>query len=188
MKKNELEGWYLVRAYVDADPFATVMDLPREEALDVYKKIAPAVLENLAKGHDNLKSRQKFENGLREKARVSGVDIRKENPVYFVLTRDPQAAGATLQPMANVADKKVIVIPASVVNLSTCSFTYAPHRDVPHAIDEAFCNAQQIAEVVKTYDEPAVGRAITVQMWDKLSLSDFPQAEIWANERWKLRA
>jgi len=157
-----------VRAYhKDAHPFATVMDLSREEALDVYKKVAPVVVDNLAKGKDHLKQRKDIENWLREGARASGVNVRRENPVYFALTRDPEAVGAVLQPMSNAADKKVIVIPAVDADLSVCSFTYAPHRDVSRTMDEVICNAQQIAEIVKTYDERAWGRCIAVQMWDK---------------------
>jgi hypothetical protein len=183
-ENNEWDGWYLVRAYhKDADPFVTVMDLPREEVLDIYKKIAPIVVENLAKGNDQLKKRREFENWLREGARTSGVDVRKENPVHFVLTRDPEAyAGAVLQPMPDapqLAERKIIVIPVSEANLSACSFTYAPHRDVSRSVDDVLCNAKQIAEVLKTSGGlDATGRYIRAQMWDRPSVDVSAATEV----------
>jgi hypothetical protein len=197
--KNDLDGWYLVRAYYkDAPPFAVLTDL-RENAEDICKKVRTGI--GAAKDYDYMKERAETETWLQQGAQAAGVDIRKEHPVYFVLTRNPEAyANWALKPMpgnSQRAERKIMIIPASEVDLSTSSFTYDdsfPSHQVslgiplrsglkPGPLDGIIFNAQQIAEAVKIYGEPKPPvpggfSYIEVQMWDKPSLTDFPDAVI----------
>lgn len=190
--KSEWDGWYLVRVYnKDAEPFATASDLPRENALDVFKKVAPRIVLDLAEGQDDMAERTKVEDWLRAGARATGVDIRKENPVYFALTRDP---AALIDYLGGDVDKKVIVIPTSEADFSASSFTYddsfpnykasqgVPFHG-PNPLHGTVFNAEQMREALKVYGEPKADplsspRYIEVQMWDKPSLKDFPHATI----------
>jgi hypothetical protein len=202
MSDNELDGYYLVRAYnPDAEPFAVLTDL-RENAADVCKKARPGI--GAEKDYDYMKERAEVENWLRGGARAIGVDIRKENPVYFVLTRDPEAyAGYARRPMSGNSErakKKVIAIPASEIDLSACSFTfddsfpsYKISRGLPlngcagprHPMNGLILNAKQTLTALKTYGEPKTDgmphgafRYIEVQMWDKLSIAAMPAARM----------
>lgn len=197
MRKNnsELEGWYLVRAYhKDAEPFAVLTDVLRENMAEICEKVAPVRTPGLAEDYDYMEERREVENWLRESAKAGGVDIRKENPVYFALTRDPEAFASYMQkPMPGYpqrADREVIVIPASEADLSACSFTYddsfGSHSAISgedqgvsrHALHGIVFNAKQMTEALKIHGEPGSPRYIEVQMWDKPSIAAMPVAKV----------
>jgi len=197
MSNNELDGYYLMRAYhKDADPCAVVSDLLRENAADVCEKIVPWRWKS--GGHDYIEKRITVENWLRENARTIGVDMRKENPVYFSLTVDPEYLSSWLYHAKAFSGMKVVAIPASEVDLSICSFTYGdsfevhrnavavaqydpldPLRDrslqwpYDYSLSRTVLNAEQLPEGIKFCGEPhpLTGRYIEVQMWDKPSMA-----------------
>ena len=197
---HELDSYYLVRVYhEDADPFAVLTDL-RENLADICTIARPEVVRSLAEdGYDYMAERKEVEDWLREGARAGGVDIRKETPVYFVLTRDPEAFANNYrrQRGSGVSDRKAIIIPASEMDLSACSFTYDdsfPGHKVsqgiplrgglePHPLSGIIFNARQMAEALKIHGEPKTDvpsgfRYIEVQMWDKPSVTALPVAKI----------
>jgi hypothetical protein len=182
-----LDGYYLVRAYYEgADPFAVVTDMPCEKLTDIFKKATPERVEGPNRGcddYDYMERRTEIENWLRDGARAIGVDIRKENPVYFALTRDPEAFARDFRWGVDASlrsERKFIVIPVSEVDLSTCTFThddsFISHKvfagrlgSVPHPLQGIVFNTQQIVEALKTYGEPGELRYIEAQMWDRPS-------------------
>jgi hypothetical protein len=201
MGNNGFEGYYLVRAYhPDADPFAVLSDLLRENIVDVCEKARPEIVQSLVKdGYDYMEERREVETWLREGARAGGVDIRKENPVYFALTRDPIAFANNYRRARDPhkSDRNAIIIPASEMDLSACSFTYDdsfPGHKVsrgvplrgglqPHPLCGVVFNAPQMAEALKTYGEPKPAvpggfRYIEVQMWDRPPVTAAPAAKI----------
>jgi hypothetical protein len=171
--------------YQGTDPFAVVTDKPREEAVTLCSKFAG---HRQVAGHPGdqeayMDGRIETENWLRDSARAVGVDIRKDNPVYFTLQKYPHR-DEDLKP-----GKKAISIAAEQVDLSTCSFTYgdsvgnrtSTSREGPGPLDGTVMNAQQIAKVLETMpvdgDYIKGGRYIETQMWETPALPTAPAAK-----------
>jgi len=167
-----LKGLYLTRVYRE-EPFRVVSDMPKAEAVAICSKFAPQ--RHCGKKGDQeayMEGRIETENWLRESAASVGVDIRKQNPVYFYLTAEP--------PETTLPDgKKTISFPAEDFDLSCCSFTHGdsmgnhtaklPEGVEPHPLQNAVLNAAQTAQAIKSFgingDYINGGRYIEVQVW-----------------------
>lgn len=171
--ENPLKGLYLTRIYRD-EPFRVVSDLPKDEAIAICSKFAPGrrMADKLGDQEAYMEGRIETENWLRSSAANAGVDIRKQNPVYFCLTTEPQEGKAQ-------HGMKAISIPAEKFDLSCCSFTYGdsmgnhttvlPEGVQPHPLQGAVLNAEQTAQAIKSFglqgDYINGGRYIEVQVW-----------------------
>jgi hypothetical protein len=174
MADSPLKGWYLTRVYQEgAAPFEVVTDKPRGEAVGLCSKFAG---HRQVAGHPDdqeayMDGRIETENWLRDSAKAAGVDIRKQNPVYFTLQQYPHR-DEDLKP-----GKRAVSIPATQADLSACSFTYgdsvgnrtSTSSEGPGPLDGVVMNAQQIARLLETTkvegDYIKGGRYIEVQMW-----------------------
>jgi hypothetical protein len=111
------------------------------------------------------------ENWLRESARNVGVEIKKQNPIYFTLTAEDQTDKAS-------NGMKAVSIPAELADLKSCSFTFGDSMgnrtsnappEAAHPLKDVVLNADQAATLVHTNGLPGDyikgGRYIEVQMW-----------------------
>ena len=171
---HPLKGLYLTRHYREgSDPFAVISDLPRETAIELCTKFASQRRVGDGSGGQAayFDGRIETENWLRESAQNAGVEIKKQNPVYFTLTTDDQTLKAH-------DGMKAVSIPAEQADLKSCSFTFgdsmgnrtsnAPPESA-HPLQDAVLNAGQAAKAIATYgiagDYLNGGRYIEVQMW-----------------------
>lgn len=129
---NKLQGYFLVRGYhKDASPYAIVTDLSMEEAVALCEAVEPErgmdeLSEEGVRDQDGYMQRRiQTENWLRDAARASGVDMAKDNPVYFAFTREPERFTDTMN--ARRPDTKIVIFPAHELDLSTWSFTMDDH-------------------------------------------------------------
>jgi hypothetical protein len=175
MADPPLQGYYLTRVYREGSgPFDVVTDKPRAEAVALCSKFAS---HRQVAGHPGdqeayMDGRIETENWLRTSAQAVGVDIRRDNPIYFTLQKYPHR-DEDLKP-----GKKAISIPVEEVDLSTCSFTYgdsvgnrtSTSREGPGPLDGVVMNATQIAKLLETTkvdgDYFKGGRYIEAQMWE----------------------
>ncbi|MBI1214365.1 MAG: hypothetical protein GC185_00935 [Alphaproteobacteria bacterium] len=169
---SPLAGYYLTRVYHgNAEPFAVVTDQQAATAVEFCSKFAPCRSVGDGSGGQEayLDKRREVEDWLRQTARQEGIDIRKQNPVYFTLTKEPQ--DSTLND-----GRKVLSIPAEQIDLSVFSFTVGdsmgnflgPERD-DHPLRLAVLTARQVEKIVEkegvSSDYLKGGRYIEVQMW-----------------------
>jgi hypothetical protein len=186
MNKNPLKGYYLTRVYKGDDPFMTIMDLFREDAIAMCRKKTPYRRANMRKDDDPIAAyydeRLATENWLRENARTAGVDIKAQHPIYFALATKPEPADS---------GRNAVSIPAEEVDLSNCSFTFddsfinyacvekRAYDSEEHPLRGVVLNAEQAAAAVKkfgllgTYDKGS--RYVEVQMWSRPSIDALPQ-------------
>ncbi len=184
MGENPLKGYYLTRVYKDDDPFTTVMDLFRADAVAMCEKLAPNRHVDTPGQAAYLEEREEVENWVRESAKAVGVDIKEKNPIYFALTTEPEKS---------TPGRHVISIPADQIDLSRCSFTFddsfnnysfvETHGEKsgvdPHPMHGVVLNADQAAKAIKKYgvlghyDDKR--RYIEVQMWDRPVTDMLPQ-------------
>jgi hypothetical protein len=172
---NPLQGLYLTRLYREgSEPFEVVTDKPKTEAIALCSKFASQrrVGDKVGDQAAYIEGRIETENWLRAGAQSAGVDIRKQNPVYFCLTTEPQTVG----PHTGL---KAISIPADQFDLSCCSFTYGdsmgnhtvklPEGVEPHPLQNAVLNAEQAAQAIKSFglgsDYIKGGRYVEIQVW-----------------------
>ena len=174
MADHPLKGLYLTRLYhPGTDPFAVISDLPRAEALELCSKVAPHRRVGDGSGGQEayLDGRIETENWLRESAKNAGVEIAKQNPIYFTLTAEDQTDKAP-------NGMKAVSIPAERVNLKSCSFTFGDSMgnrtsnappDAAHPLQDVVLNVAQAATLIASNGIPGDyikgGRYIEVQMW-----------------------
>jgi hypothetical protein len=169
----QFKDLYLTRLYHEgSDPNASVLKLPREEAIKKCEELAPWRRYGGKEGQEAyLDGRIETENLLRESARNAGVDIKEPHALYFTLTAEDQTKMAP-------AGKKILSIPVEKANLKNCSFTFGDSMgnrtpgaptDAAHPLQDVVMNADQIAKVVAKEGIPGDylkgGRYIEVQMW-----------------------
>ncbi len=189
MSENPLKGYYLTRVYTqDGNPFQTVMDLVREEAAALCKRVTPnrrvgGAVEEADQQIAYIDARVGVEDWARESAKAVGVEIKKEHPIYFTLTAEPETSAP---------GRKVISIPAENIDLSCCSFTYGdsfnnspkaspaappgkPTTAIPDSLHGTVFNAVQMKKVVEKYGVPGIYEKgqnyIEVQMWARPPLN-----------------
>ncbi len=174
MADSPLKGLYLTRLYnAKSDPFAVVSDLPRDQAVILCADVAPwrRVGDGSGGQEAYFDGRVETENFLRDSARAAGVDIKKQNPIYFTLTAEDQTDKAP-------QGMKAVSIPAEQADLKSCSFTFGDSMgnrhvhekpETTHPLQDAVLNARQIAMVVAKEGLPGDyikgGRYIEAQMW-----------------------
>jgi hypothetical protein len=178
MANHPFKGYYLTRMYREgSEPFAVVSDLPREEAVALCSKFAPNRRVGGGEGGQAayMEGRVETENWLRESASAVGIHIRRQNPVYFVLTKESQEH---LAPNG----RRIVSIPVEDVDLSCCSFTHgdsignrtSTSREGAHPMDRVVMTAAQMEAALKVHpadgDYIKGGRYVEVQMWTTPSL------------------
>ena len=181
MADHPFKGLYLTRLYHEGcEPFAVVTDLPRDEALAYCEKFAPwrRVGDGAGGQEAYLDGRIETENWLRMSAQSAGVDIQKQNPIYFTLTAEDQKDKAP-------EGMKAVSIPVNSAILKYCSFTIgdsmgnrtsnAP-QEAAHRLQDVVLNAAQAATVIDADNIPGDyikgGRYVEVQMWVRPSAED----------------
>ncbi len=120
-----LDDYYLVRSYrKGTDPFASIMDLPKDEAIalmernDGYRGTGEADANGKRDQAKYHADRSATDGWLRENT-LAITD--RDNPLYFSLTKDPKFFESM---MPKSADHDLLVVPLKNLDMSRWSFTY----------------------------------------------------------------
>jgi hypothetical protein len=119
MTRHPLSGLYLVRNYhPELDPYASIMDLQEEAALELTAKYTGYKFEG-----NYYRRRQQVENWLAAQAKEEGVLIENPQPLYFKLTERP------------IVSPAVICIEAERIPPHFLSFTFDDSFENCHAAE-----------------------------------------------------
>lgn len=173
MAEHPLKGLYLTRHYNgQSDPFEVITDKPFDEAVALASKFAGKRYVNGRKDDQEhyMRVRLETEDWLRSNAEALGIDIRKQHPVYFVLTTEPQEDKAK-------NGMKAVSFPAEQFDLSCCTFTYGdsmgnrntPDGEAPNPLAGRVMDAKGASDAIKAHGMPgdyiSGGRYMEIQIW-----------------------
>ncbi len=187
--QSKWSGYYLIRSYhKDAGPYDVVTDLSSDEAIATCESKEPGrgreeqtAADGTRDQNGYMQMRIKTENWLRENAREAGVDMQKQNPVYFAFTREPERFTETMAKRRQ--DTKTVIFRAEELDLSNWSFTmddhfFADHDNgaegtkelsgfSPHPLHGRVLSAEQLLAAIEEhgYPENEMTHNFEAQMW-----------------------